>query len=170
MTGQTLAAVLSILCLLHTDLPAADPKQSALRWTELSGVLVDKRIALTLADGTRLEGDALAVRADELVLDIRKTSNRQTYPKGQGSVPRSAISSVKLIRTDGAWKVAGGASGAALAVAFMILGVYYESALLGYGGFILGLPLGIIAGYHLGKAADRRAIEIRILPDPEGRP
>jgi len=77
---------------------------------------------------------------------------------------------VKLIRTDGAWKVAGGASGAALAVAFMILGVYYESALLGYGGFILGLPLGIIAGYHLGKAADRRAIEIRILPDPEGRP
>src|SRR5450759_5889079 len=99
MIRQTLAVAVACGLLLQDaaiaqQAPTLQSKQVQISWEELSGLVIDRKISTTLPDGTRLEGEALAVRPEALVLDVQKTSNKKLHPKGQTEVPRAAVSEV----------------------------------------------------------------------------
>ncbi len=165
--GRFAAVNLAAVSLCATAGAAADRAPAVLRWSELGSFLVDKRIAVVLPEGARIEGDVLAVRPDALILDIRKTSDRRSYPKGQFALKRAGLSSLRIVRVAGPWRMVGGIAGAVCGMGLAFLGAYYESAALGWAGFLAGVPVGSLAGYYLGKAADREVTEIRILAEPE---
>ncbi len=54
-----------------------------LHWNELSGIALGRNVDLRLTDGTRVQGELLVVRPEALSIDVNKTSNKLTYPKGQ---------------------------------------------------------------------------------------
>ena len=64
------------------DPPALKQRRAELAWSELAAILTEKKISTRLPDGVKLEGEVLAVRPDSLVVDVRKTSKKQLYPKG----------------------------------------------------------------------------------------
>jgi len=136
--------------------PGAAGETARLSWSELPSVLVDEKISTVLADGTHLEGEVLAVRPDALVLDVRKTADKKAYPKGQATVPRAAVSAVKIVREQGAVKMAGGIAGG--------VGAFFLTGLMAYhadsAALVYTLPItvsaGAVGGYYAGKAADRR--------------
>ncbi len=144
---------------------AGQGQPRGLFWSELKPLLVDKRVAIPLPGGVRIEGRVLAVRTGELIMDVRKTSNRSVYPKGQHAIPRAAVTSLRVITTEGPMKLLGGFAGAVGGIMLIFLGVYHESATLALLALLLGIPVGAWGGYHAGKAADREVTEILLLPD-----
>ena len=62
---------------------SAKPNVIQLRWEELSPYVVGRDVELQLPDGTKLRGETVSVRDDILSLDVKKTSNKRAYPKGQ---------------------------------------------------------------------------------------
>ena len=104
MIRQSLAVAVAFGLLLQDaafaqQAPTLQSKQVQISWEELSALVIDRKISTTLPDGTRLEGEALAVRPEALVLDVQKTSNKKLHPKGQTAVPRPAVSEVRVIRS-----------------------------------------------------------------------
>ncbi|HEY2015393.1 MAG TPA: hypothetical protein VGH38_17935, partial [Bryobacteraceae bacterium] len=81
--------------------PTLPNNQVPIAWEELAALVVDRKITTTIPDGTRLEGEALAVRPEALVLDVQKSSNRKLHPKGQTEVRRLDVSEVRVIRLRG---------------------------------------------------------------------
>jgi len=69
--------------------------QIQVSWSELPGLIVGKEISLVLPDTTHVQGMALAVHADALILDVEKTSDSRSHPKGQASIPRSSVSVIE---------------------------------------------------------------------------
>jgi hypothetical protein len=53
-------------------------------------------IRMMLPDTTVIRGQALEVRPDELVVDVRRTSNPQLHAKGRTAIPRSDVSTIEL--------------------------------------------------------------------------
>ena len=99
---QKAVALMVAFGMLAQQTALAAPKETRITWNELSDLAVEKKVSTVLPDGTRLEGDVLAVRAESLVLDVNKTSNRKLHPKGQQEVPRASISEIRVIRHRGA--------------------------------------------------------------------
>ncbi len=69
-----------------------------LHWNELSGIALGRNVDLRLTDGTRVQGELLVVRPEALSIDVNKTSNKLTYPKGQREIPRASMSTLELRR------------------------------------------------------------------------
>ena len=84
-------------------------------WNELYRMIPGMNIRMMLPDTTVIRGRALEVRPDELVVDVRRTSNSQLHAKGRTVIPRSDVSTIELFvrRPPGAHPDAG-AIGAAL--------------------------------------------------------
>jgi hypothetical protein len=55
----------------------------------------------------RLEGKAIAVEPDALVLSVKKSGDPQAYPKGQNSIPRSSLSELRLIERNDIGRLVG---------------------------------------------------------------
>jgi hypothetical protein len=138
-----------------------------LLWSELAPVVVDRRAKTTLPDGTRIEGDVLAVRSDALVMDVTKTSNRKAHPKGQSEIPRGSLTELALIKQKGPGKLIGGilgtVGGVALAAALIVASD--GSAAVGWTSVLVVIPAVAAGGYYLGRLADRRVTRIAITPD-----
>src|SRR5262245_66205642 len=102
-----------------TVLLASFPHQSMaatntieLRWDELSGAAVGKDVEVHLNNGTRLQGESLAVRPDALSMDVRKTSTKLTYPKGRREVRTASVSTSQMRTLKGSrWRVVATARG-----------------------------------------------------------
>ena len=169
MIRQSLAVALAFGLLLQDaafarQAPTLPSKQVRISWEELSALVIDRKISTTLPDGTRLEGDALAVRPEALVLDVQKTSNKKLHPKGQTEVPRQAVSEVRVVRLrapvmriiGGILGGVGGAFGAG-ALAFVIESVAVMVPLI-----LLGIPLAAMAGYYAGKLVDTSTTRLLI--------
>jgi hypothetical protein len=73
-----------------------------LRWSELAPLVAGKRVEISLVDGSRVKGEALAVRDDTLVMDIRGSSGPTRFSKGQGRVPQTQVNLIKVERESGA--------------------------------------------------------------------
>jgi hypothetical protein len=169
MIRQTLAVAVAFGLLLQDaafaqQAPSLNSKQVQISWEELSGLVIDKKISTTLPDGTRLEGEALAVRPDALLLDVQKTSNKKLHPKGQTEVPRLAVSEVRVIRVGGPFMriflgilggIGGGFGASALGFVTDSLGVLVPAV-------FLGIPLAAVAGYYAGKLADTHTTRLLI--------
>jgi len=140
-----------------------------LRWNELSGVAVGKDVELHLNDGTRLQGELLAVRPDVLSIDVSKTSNKLTYPKGQREIPRASVSTFQMRRMKTArWRVVGTTAG--------VVGGIFTGAGVGvglcryecgggavWGGIGVGVAVAIL-GNRLGHEADIQTTIVKIIP------
>src|SRR5579859_1985305 len=92
MTGKIIAAAL----LFHIGAMAAT-KQVEARWEDLGGLILSKKIAITLPDGARIEGHVGSVQADSLALTITKSSDVQGHPKREASIPRASVATIQLI-------------------------------------------------------------------------
>ncbi|MBI2819981.1 MAG: hypothetical protein HYX73_08380 [Acidobacteria bacterium] len=147
-----------------------------LPWSEIAPLIVDREIALALPDGTYIRGKALAVQADALEMDVKKTSDSRLHPKGHTTIPRASASVIELrqMRKFPVGAIAGGGAG-------YVGGVY-----LGYGigriatkedeigGPLLGAMIsaiaGAIVGGRLGHDLDQRNTLIKIVPEPPNFP
>jgi hypothetical protein len=140
---------------------AASKEQRQVKWEGLSAV-VGRKVRVVMPDGARIEGRATAVETDALVVEIHKTSNKATYPKGKYLVPRATLRAVDVDDPTFRWRAVGLAIGGGLGVFSAILakasagGFIHSPALEGaFGAGAVGLPVG---GYLLGRPADRRTI------------
>jgi hypothetical protein len=170
MTGKYAIAI-SMMAMLVTApwAEAASEQQRHVKWDELSQ-LIGSRVHVVMPDGARIQGRAAALEEDALVLDISKTSNKATYPKGKFLVPRATLKAVDVENDTKHWRIMclaiGGALGA-LALDFSIAaskkdGFLRSNALEAvFGGAAVAAPVG---GYFLGRAADRRTITYVITP------
>jgi hypothetical protein len=150
--------------------PNSNSKRVLITWEELPPLVIEQKISTTLPDGTRLEGEALAVRPEALVVDVQKTSNKKLHPKGQTAVPRDLVSEVRVIRIRGVAMriilgILGGIGGTAgvTGLAFVT-----ESVGILLPAMLLGIPLAAVGGYYAGKLIDKRTT--RLLIQDAGQP
>lgn len=139
---------------------------AALLWRELGPVLVDRKAVFTLPGGKRVQGEVLAVRDEGIVLHVEKSSSR-SFARGQALVPRSAVSTVKVIRENGPLKLVGGIVGT---VGGGVLVAVIGIATGGTGALPAALllwPVAGVGGYYGGKAADRRTRTIQVIPEAD---
>ena len=111
-----IAVLMSFVVLTVSTQPLqARPTQVRRTWNELSRMIPGMNVRMMLPDTTVIRGRALDVRPDELVVDVRRTSNSQLHAKGRTVIPRSDVSTIELFvrRPPGAHPDAG-AIGAAL--------------------------------------------------------
>ena len=111
-----IAVLMSFVVLTVSTQPLeARPTQVRRTWNDLYRMIPGMNIRMMLPDTTVIRGRALEVRPDELVVDVRRTSNSQLHAKGRTVIPRSDVSTIELFvrRPPGAHPDAG-AIGAAL--------------------------------------------------------
>ena len=174
-TAPWLAALIINLLAVPGIASAAGADEIQVPWSEIAALVEYQKVALVLPDGAMIEGQVLAVEADALVLDIKKSSEPRSHPARRTSVPRSSISVLQLKQVKGNRRWLGAAIGAAAGgVAGWLLaeGVFHVS---GEGlnpskapvvvGSVAGLVAGAAAiGYFAGRKGDQRVTFIKIIP------
>jgi hypothetical protein len=149
---------------------AAWAGEAALQWSELGPRITGKKVALVLPDGTHVQGKVRGVDPAGLLLNISNTSDKRAHPKGLHSIPRQAVSVLRVTEyrklgrlvftlgtlAAGGLLVAKGAGDSANSEGPFAIIV----PAVGAAGTV-GLGAG---GYNFGKAVDKRVIDIRIVP------
>ena len=110
------AVLMSFVVLtVSTQTIQARPAQVRRTWNELYRMIPGMNIRMMLPDTTVIGGRALEVRPDELVVDVRRTSNPRLHAKGRTAIPRSDVSAIELfVRRPPGTQPDAGAVGAAL--------------------------------------------------------
>ena len=85
-----LTSLPALLLLLLPSLHAQPASSSAarpveLKWGELSSLIRNQKVSMVLPDATMISGEAIVVREDALVIDVKKTSNASAYPARLGN-------------------------------------------------------------------------------------
>jgi len=159
-------AIFVAIALVGESTAMAAQKPLDLTWEEVGSRIQGKEIELTLRGGTTVGGEVAAVREESLVLNLHKTSDPKSYPKGRATIPRASITVLNIKETRGRWGRKMGAGLGTLAGVLAggyIVGTTAPSA--GSGLAIFGAIAGAatVGGYYLGKAADTRDTLIRIV-------
>ncbi len=147
----TLALIASIV--FRAPATAGPPQQRQITWSGLSDI-VGEKVRITMPDGARIEGKAMDVEPDALVVDVRKTANPSLYPKGRLLVPRATLRAFEINHPTQHWRLVS----TGLAVLPALILVLIAGSLGGGGraaaiGGAAGLPA---VAYLLGRAADQR--------------
>jgi len=146
---------------------AESREQRQTTWEGLTALVVGHTVKIVMPDGARIEGKVTGVEVDALAMEIHKTTNKTTYPKGKFLVPRATLKAVDMERPTGHWRLVGvgvgGGVGALVAVLAYELrgfraGNRWEAALM---AGAVAVPVG---GYLLGRRADRRTVTYVIAP------
>jgi uncharacterized protein YcfJ len=145
----------------------AESRPLELEWGDLSPMIKGQQVQLVLPEGTAIQGEAMAVREEALVMDVKSTSNAKAYPKGSATIPRASVTLIQVERRRGSWgrklgTVVGVLSG-------LVLGGYVaaetaDSAGPGIATFLGIASAGTVGGYYVGKELDRRVTLIKIVP------
>ena len=159
-------ALILLLCACHM-LVLAESRPLELKWGELSAIIVGHRVQLVLPDATAIKGEAIAVREEALVMDVKGTSNAKAYPKGSASIPRASVTLIQVERRRGSWgrrlgTVVGVLSG--VVVGTYVAAVTADSAGAGIATFLGIASAGTVGGYYVGKELDRQVTRIKIVP------
>jgi hypothetical protein len=138
------------------------------KWGELSPMLANRKVALTLPAGTEVEGKVVRVEADGLRMRVSKTSDKRTIRKGEQVIPRASVTTVavteyrklgRVVCTLGAMALAGGI------VAAQNIDVYEGPAVIIVPAVsAVGIAGSGVAGYFIGKRLDKRVTYIRVAP------
>ena len=96
-------AVLMTAILASQSAAVAASRPVELKWSELSSHILGREIELVLPEGSRVKGEVEAIRGDELVLDIRNTSNSKAHPKGNATIPRTSVGELSVKELRGKW-------------------------------------------------------------------
>ena len=168
MTIKYRAAFLILLLCAGQTSGLAESKPLELKWTELAPMIMGQSIELELKLGSRVKGEAVVVRGDSLVMNVRKVSGAKTYPIGSAEIPRSDISLIRVERTRGVWgRKLGTRIGtlAGLAVGAYVAGTTARSAGAAIPLFVVIASAATLGGYYAGRGADKRVTTIRIMPE-----
>ncbi len=149
-------------------LPAyAGTSRVEVRWAELSPLILGHTVTMVLPGAITVSGDAVAVREDSLLLDIRKTSDSKAWPKGSTSIPRASVNTIQLTETN---RVGGRVLGVVVgALGGMVAG----GEIVAHGNqgegaavstFLAVSVAGSVGGYFTGKSVDRHTTLIRVAP------
>jgi hypothetical protein len=136
-----------------------------LRWAELGPVIAGQRVTAVLSDGSRITGDAVVVRDDALVLDVKRATGSQAYAGSNAPVPRPVIRTLEIERHGGAGRTLGTVLGV---LAGVVIGGWVSAEVADSAGVGIPLFLGIasgitVAGYYAGKQVSKRVTLIRII-------
>lgn len=141
----------------------------SLQWNELEGTILGKTVGLILPDGAALKGRPVGVNPEALVLNIKKTSDRAAYPKGEFSIPRSSVATLQMNETRGPWRAIGtgiGVAAGAIPGALVYQRFNNEGASQAAAALAAGLIAGgAAAGFLAGRSADRQVTLITIVRD-----
>ncbi|MBI3665889.1 MAG: hypothetical protein HY236_06635 [Acidobacteria bacterium] len=153
------------MCLLATRAPAED--RLRLRWNDLAPLITGKRVWLPLNEGVRVAGTVREVESTGLKVEVTKTSDRKTYPKGLVSIPRSMVSTIQLNKPSGHKGViiggaVGGGTGAALGGVLGLVVVSEGVMAAGIGGPI---AIGLLVGWLIDSIAHHGGMRITVMPD-----
>ncbi len=172
MTGH--AAILKCAATLACALcfaPAvpASANQLELKWNELGPVIAGHQVKLVLlSGGAQIQGEAIAVRENTLVLNVKKTSDRRSYPRGQNAIPRASVTTLQFetVRGSGGRAIGvivGALGGLILGGDLVVHSAHSEAAAI---CSFFGISTGsAIAGYYSGKKHDRQITMVKILPE-----
>jgi hypothetical protein len=161
MRRQVVLLLASAVALgFHTEAKAGDREE--LTWGELSS-LNGRTIRMTMPEMAVITGRLTAVEPQGLVLQISKTTDKRSYPKGRFVVPRAEVKVLAVLCKRKRGKVIGTICGAWLGLTVGIFAAIPANSagaalatLAGVGGGITTL------GYYLGDAADRRTTTVVI--------
>ncbi len=161
---------IALLVVLGSGAPqmaAESREQRQTTWEGLTTVVVGHTVKIVMPDGARIEGNVTGVEVDALAMEIHKTTNKSTYPKGKFLVPRATLKAVDMERPTGHWRLVGVAAGGGVGAVLVVLAVALdgwhtrhpvEAALI---SGAVAVPVG---GYLLGRRADRRTVTYVIAP------
>jgi hypothetical protein len=164
-------AILSILPLLAE---ASDVMH--VKWEDLS--MVKGTTVRIFLPGGPITGKVASVEADALVVDVKKTSDPKTCPKGMLRVPRQKLHRLEM-QTKGKTgravltilgALAGVGGGAAVLASYNhclpLFGPCSQKDSVGIGAaaFVGLTAAGIAGGYFAGNALDKRWTAIEIVP------
>jgi len=138
-------------------------------WNELYRMIPGMNIRMMLPDTTVIRGRALEVRPDELVVDIRRTSNPRVHAKGHTVIPRSDVSTIELFlrRPPGAHPDAGAIGAALGGVAVSPFLLYLGETNKVSGWAALAIAIGAAAGgAMLANRLHRRSSDVLIIVVP----
>jgi len=157
--------------LLVVPLLAQGAEIEHVKWENLS-MVVGKTVVVAMPAGSVITGEATGVESDALVVNVKKTTDRTAFPKGELRVPRATLR-VFQVRTKGkicrvlltvAGAVVGMYGGASVAIGIGSGGAFGKTSTGAVAAFIgIGIA-GTVAGYAAGDAADRRWTAIEIVP------
>ncbi len=128
---------------------AAEP----VSWARSPEAFVGSLVTVQLNTGTRIAGHWTSVTLDEFTMKVEQTSNKKAIRKGLRTIPRSAISEVRVAPRRVTGRHFGRAAG--FTVGFMFL---YPLATKASSYAVLALPVATaIVGNALGQAYDERS-------------
>jgi hypothetical protein len=161
--------VLSIVCLFSAPVLLGEGRRDiSIRWSELSKTVGSGKIRMVLPSGIRVECKVITVEPERLELQITRTEAPKIQQKGRTFVPRLAVPVVEMIKHGHRWRITGAIVGSMLTavVAGSFLRYIGSDDLGQFVGFTsAGMAVSGVAGYYIGKQADRDVILIRIVPD-----
>ena len=158
---------------LSCTVSAASAEIRQVRWSELGELVQGKIVEVQVGNGALLKGRIQNLDRDSLEMRVKRTPDEQRFLKGPLVLPREAVSGVRYTARRGPWKwigaAAGGAAGvpAAYAVSERTGG---QNIARGLYTFVALSIAGVVAGYFLGRAADRRPVTLELIPPESGAP
>jgi hypothetical protein len=167
MTSRTPVILLLVPLLVVQSSAFAASTPLELKWNELAPLVAGHTVEVTLPAGATVKGEVVSVRDESLVLDLTKTSDPKAYPKGNAVIPRASVTLLKLEKGGGSgWRTMGTVVGV---LAGVVLGGYIAAKTANDVGpgiaIFLVTASGIsVAGYAVGRSADKKTTMIRIVP------
>jgi hypothetical protein len=153
--NKRLLAAFFLLLFYCAPIFAGSADQRQIAWSDLPTVF-NKNIRIVMPDGTRIEGQAVALESDALAVQVTKTTNANDYPKGRLLVPRATLQAFDIRNPTYHWRIIGTTLGT-LAGVVTVVGV---AIIAGGSDFPLAAVAGgaaiPVAGYFLGQRADQR--------------
>ena len=155
-------------CLLGLSPAIAGTSKVEVPWDRLSPLILGHTVNLVLPGGTAVTGEVIAVRADSLSMEVRKTSDAKVQPKGSASIPRASVTTLQLTEAKGmGGRVLGVVVGALVGVVAGAEIVAHTSnteaaAVATFTGVSVA---GAVGGYYTGKGVDRKTTIIRVVAE-----
>jgi hypothetical protein len=147
---------------------AAGKQSKELAWAELGPAIAGQKIQLILPGGVAIQGNVLGVEPEALRVDVTKTSQKEAIRKGENSIPRPAVSTIRISRYTKRWRLllTPGLPGA-LVLAMTVALTHQRYAPDPRKVVPIGMAVtasSTIAGYYAGKYLDRQELtEIKIV-------
>jgi hypothetical protein len=96
--------VLVLLLLFSGRGEARARREIQLKWFELDQVIHNKKVALVLPGGARVEGKVLAVEPEALRLRVSSRSDEKVLASGEREIPRASISVLRVQQRTKRWR------------------------------------------------------------------
>ncbi len=154
------------LCFALPVESAAAPKEVVrARWSELAGIAGGKNIAIVLPSNAHLRGRVIEVENDRLVLDVIRTSDPASFPKGRAVLPRASVRSFTMTQSRTRWKIIGTAIGlgAGLAIAAPVNAYAHNEGDGAPGAIAAIIAVPTALGFLGGWSADRKTVTVTVM-------